>query len=111
MTAPGAATASTAFVPLAPLAPLVPPAPAAPAAPLVPAGPAAPCGPTAPFWFQVSFFSVFLHFLPAATMRVAPAVLPFFTTQAVIVEDFGFVAASALPPTSATRQRVATTFE
>src|SRR3954454_19850177 len=98
MTAPGAATASTPFVPLVPVAPA---APAAPAVPFVPAGPAAPCGPAAPFWFQVSFFSVFLHFWPAATMRVPPACLPFFTTQAVIVEVFALVAASALPPTSA----------
>src|SRR3954453_9098102 len=104
MTAPAGATASA---PLLPLVPLVPAVPGAPVAPFVPATPGAPA---TPFWFHLILFSVFLHFFLAETMRNAPAVLPFLTTQPLMVEPDGFVAAIAVPPTSATRHTVATMF-
>src|SRR5215217_375331 len=81
-----------------------------PAEPVAPATPAVPVAPATPLAFQVIFFSLFLHFFLAEMTRSAPACLPFLTMQAVIGPLAESVAASAVPPTTAARQIVATTF-
>lgn len=62
--------------PLAPFVPLVPFVPAAPLLPLVPFAPSLPAFPTV---LNEIFFSLFLHFVFAETMRIVP---PYFFWQA-----------------------------